>query len=62
MAAPVIEQPRFACGHVNGFAAAVKPHRRRGHHRDVQPHARMPVQVDIGMVGDAVAGRQAHEP
>ena len=62
MPTPVVEDPGLARGHVDGLTIAMEAHLRLGEDRDVQPHPRVPVVVDVGVLGHGRPWRQAHQP
>jgi hypothetical protein len=62
MPPPIIKNPGLALGHVHDFTAAMKLHLRPGHDRNVHPHTRMPVMIDISMVGHTRPRSQSHQP
>ncbi len=59
---PVVEDPGFARGHVHRLPVTVECHLRLGEDRDVQPNPRVPVVVDIGVLGDTRSRRETHQP
>lgn len=62
MSPPVVKNPSLALGHMHNFATAMKPHIRPSHDRNMHSDSRMPVMIDIRMVGDACSRRQPHQP
>lgn len=62
MPPPIVEDPRFAGGHVYRVAVAVEADFRSREDRDVDADARVPVVIDIGMLGYACTGGEAHQP
>ncbi|HJR11878.1 MAG TPA: hypothetical protein VJ823_10765 [Rhodanobacteraceae bacterium] len=59
---PGIENPAFACPHVDMGVGAEELHGRIGRHRDVHPNPFIPVMVGIDVGGHLRAGREAHQP
>ena len=61
VAAPGIEQPALAGGHVQRFGTAVEGHRRIRRHRNVDAHAAEPVVVEVHVQAHLAARIQLHQ-
>ncbi|HWG66358.1 MAG TPA: hypothetical protein VN662_02930 [Rhodanobacteraceae bacterium] len=59
---PGIENPAFACPHVDMSVGAEELNGRIGRHGDVHPNPFIPVMVGIDVGGYLCAGCEAHQP
>ena len=61
MAAPGVEYPALAGGHVDAILAAMEHHRPVRDHRDVNPHTAVPVIVEVHVQADFTVPVELHQ-